>query len=49
MPSGQPTPHESPAFDRYGQGMRRVSGQAEAFGADYPIPVSVRVAWVRGC
>jgi PPOX class probable F420-dependent enzyme len=45
----RPPPHEVPAFlDKYRQGMVRVSGSPEAFGATYPVLVSVRVTRVRG-
>jgi PPOX class probable F420-dependent enzyme len=47
--SDQPPPHENSAFlDKYGEGMRRVSGSAQAFGARYRIPVSVRITRIRG-
>jgi hypothetical protein len=49
LPSGQPPPHRNSVFlNRYGEGMRRVSGSVEAFGAIYRVPVSVRVIRVRG-
>jgi len=49
VPSGQAPPHENAAFlDKYGEGMRRVSGSIEAFGASYRVPVTVRVTRIRG-
>ena len=46
---GAPPPHEHPDYLRkYDDGMRRVSGSAEAFSQEYPVPVVIRVERVRG-
>lgn len=44
-----PPPHELPAYaEKYGTGMRRVSGGGPAFSAAYPVRVRVEVTGVRG-
>lgn len=44
-----PPPHENPGYlDKYRRGMLRVSGSLDAFGADYSVPVGVRITRVRG-
>jgi PPOX class probable F420-dependent enzyme len=46
---GQPPPHLVPEYvARYGEDMARISGSLEAFSAEYPVPVRVRVSGVRG-
>jgi PPOX class probable F420-dependent enzyme len=45
----EPPPHERSAYlDKYRDEMIRVSGSLEAFSADYPVPVRVRIGRVRG-
>lgn len=46
---GHPQPHEMPEYvTKYGDAMTRISGSAEAFGAEYPVAVRIDVRRVRG-
>ncbi len=45
----QPPAHRVPEYvARYGEDMVRISGSLEAFSAEYPVPMRVRVSGVRG-
>jgi PPOX class probable F420-dependent enzyme len=49
LPTGLPRPHEMPAYlAKYRDGMRRVSGSSEAFGAAYRVPIHVCITRIRG-
>jgi PPOX class probable F420-dependent enzyme len=44
-----PPPHENPAYvAKYGEGMARVSGSAERFAAEYPVPLHITIRRIRG-
>jgi PPOX class probable F420-dependent enzyme len=44
-----PGPDENPDYvAKYGDGMTRVSGSAERFAAEYPVPLRIRVRRIRG-
>lgn len=44
-----PPPHELPDYlAKYGSGMVRVSGSAEKFAVDYPIPLRITIRRIRG-
>jgi PPOX class probable F420-dependent enzyme len=44
-----PPPHRLPRYAaKYRSGMVRVSGSAEGFSEDYPVPIRIQVTRVRG-
>jgi PPOX class probable F420-dependent enzyme len=46
---GEPPPHESPAYlAKYRAAMLEISGSLEAFAAEYPVPVRIRMTRIRG-
>jgi PPOX class probable F420-dependent enzyme len=46
---GVPPPHENADYvAKYADGMNRVSGSAEQFAADYPVPLRIRIRRIRG-
>ncbi|TNC18842.1 TIGR03667 family PPOX class F420-dependent oxidoreductase [Amycolatopsis alkalitolerans] len=46
---GHPRPHEMPEYlAKYGEDMKRVSGDEPAFGARYPVAVRIGIEGVRG-
>jgi PPOX class probable F420-dependent enzyme len=46
---GHPQSHEVPEYvAKYGEAMKSISGDAEKFGADYPVALLIDVTRVRG-
>jgi PPOX class probable F420-dependent enzyme len=44
-----PPPHENPAYlAKYGRAIDSISGNAEAFAAEYSVPVEIDVRRIRG-
>jgi PPOX class probable F420-dependent enzyme len=49
LADGEPPPHEHPLYvDKYRDDMSHVSGSAEAFSEQYPVPLRIRPRRVRG-
>jgi PPOX class probable F420-dependent enzyme len=48
-PQDEPAAHDNPAYvAKYGEGMKRVSGSLEGFGARFNVPVRILPERVRG-
>jgi PPOX class probable F420-dependent enzyme len=44
-----PSPADHTAYlDKYGDEMQRITGSVEAFAAEYPVPVRIRITQTRG-